>query len=228
MTSTIFKLVDNHAPDTLVMIPGWATDQRIFADIVLPYNYLLPLTFSPGTFVKALAAELRKRGLKRVSLLGYSLGGFLAADFSREYGDCVDRLVLAGIRRAYESREIDAIRTLLSKNKKAFLYKFYEQCCTDRAQWFYFKTHFFEEYCRIFDLEYLNAGLDYLAAARIDPRDLEAVQTVTFMHGELDRVAPLPEARALQSGVPQSRLVVVPGKGHLFFLPPGNWEGVSG
>jgi pimeloyl-ACP methyl ester carboxylesterase len=222
MTSTTFLTVNNQKPDTLVLIPGWATDHRIFKAVTLPYNFLIPVRFSPATFVTALADELRERGVKRISLFGYSLGGFLACDFVRRHGECVDRIMLAGIRRGYDAGEIAMIKKLLRKNKNAFLYKFYEQCCAGREQWLYFKNNYFEAYCREFDIAYLNEGLDYLAAAGIEAEYLRAVKKITILHGECDRVAPLAEANEIHAALPQSRLTVVPGKGHMFFLPPGN------
>ncbi|MDO8971366.1 MAG: alpha/beta hydrolase [Saprospiraceae bacterium] len=204
-----------------MFIPGWATDCRIFDSITLPYNYLLPGEFSPTTFVQDLADTLRENRISRVSLFGYSLGGFLACDFARKYADCIDRLMLVGIRRCYDQPALAVIKNRVRKNKEAFLYKFYEQCCSSRGQWLYFKNNYYTDYCRKFDHAYLNEGLDYLAAAAIDPQPLRSLKKITIMHGECDQVAPLQEAIDLKAALPQAQLKVVPVQGHLFFLPPG-------
>ena len=38
-----FKLIDRGFKDTILLIPGWAADYRIFDSLDLEFNYLLPM-----------------------------------------------------------------------------------------------------------------------------------------------------------------------------------------
>ena len=40
--SVKFKYIDRQKPETAVLVPGWATDYRIFDTLDLDYNYLMP------------------------------------------------------------------------------------------------------------------------------------------------------------------------------------------
>ena len=119
-----FNFVDRGYKDNLILIPGWATDYRIFGTLDLKYNYLLPTEVYPFSFNNELIKFLKESFLNRISLFGWSLGGFLAQDFALNNPEMVDELILLGIRSKYEHKFLDEIESQLLKNKKAFLYKF--------------------------------------------------------------------------------------------------------
>ncbi|MBU0880591.1 MAG: alpha/beta hydrolase [Candidatus Omnitrophica bacterium] len=74
-----FKLISTPgAKDTMLLIPGWATDYRIFNNLNIKYNYLLPVEFSPFMFSEDLLAAMKENGIKKISVLGWSMGGFIA------------------------------------------------------------------------------------------------------------------------------------------------------
>src|SRR3989338_10238336 len=123
-----FKAVNRGFKDTIVLVPGWATDYRIFYNLDLNYNYLLPVDFSPAGFADSLSEFLDTLSIGRVSLFGWSQGGFLASDFASHNAGKINELVLAGIRKRYDCKALEEIKLKLTKNKKAFLYKFYLDC----------------------------------------------------------------------------------------------------
>jgi len=82
MPNPFFKYLDRGSDKTIVLIPGWATDYRIFDSLNVKFNYLLPLDFSPDTFENVILNALEEKGIEKVSLFGWSLGAFLAAEFS--------------------------------------------------------------------------------------------------------------------------------------------------
>ncbi len=123
-----FSYIYRGFKEAIVLIPGWATDYRIFSNLDLNYNYLLPVRFNPLDFKKKLSKELDKRGINKISMLGWSLGGFLAVEFFSDNPERIDKLILISIRKRYDSKNLEDIAFKLKKNKKAWLYKFYLDC----------------------------------------------------------------------------------------------------
>ena len=91
--------------ETLLLVPGWATDHRIFAPLDLEFNYLAPVSFSPRDFQEGLLSALRRHRLDRVAVLGWSLGGYLALEFARAHPERVmeGALFAVGMRERYDA-----------------------------------------------------------------------------------------------------------------------------
>ncbi|NQT28027.1 MAG: alpha/beta hydrolase, partial [Candidatus Omnitrophica bacterium] len=148
-----FKYLDRGSDKTIVLIPGWATDYRIFNLLNIKFNYLLPLDSSPFSFEANLLKALEEKRIKKVSLFGWSLGGFLAAEFSIMHPKLVKELILVSIRKKYKQEEITGIKELLKKSKKGYLYRFYGQCFSKQMSLSWFKKNLLKTYCEDFDLE---------------------------------------------------------------------------
>ena len=217
MPKPIFKYLDRGQQKTIVLIPGWATDYRIFDSLNLKFNYLLPLDFSPPTFENNILNALREQGIGKVSLLGWSLGGFLAAEFATKYPDLVEELILVSIRKKYKQEEIAGIGELLKKSKKGYLYKFYGQCFFKQENLNWFKKNLFKAYCQRFDLDYLLKTLDYLEKAKINTQGLSGIERIKIIHGERDRIAPIDEAREVQENIAGSQFLTIKDSGHIPF-----------
>lgn len=218
MPKPIFKYLDRGQQKTVVLIPGWATDYRIFNSLNLEFNYLLPLDFSPFTFESSILNALGEQGLEKISLLGWSLGGFLAAELSAKYPNLVEELILVSIRKKYKEAEIARIKELLKKSKKGYLYKFYGQCFSKKISLSWFKKNLLKTYCQQFELEYLLKTLDYLEKSQIDTQALSMIKRVKFIHGESDRIAPIDEAREVQEAIAGAELITIKDSGHIPFL----------
>lgn len=218
MPNPNFKYLDRGYQRTLLLVPGWASDHRIFDSLNLRFNYLLPLNFSPFTFECAAVDFLEKQEVKRVSLFGWSLGGFLAADFAAKHPFLTRELILVSIRKSYKEEEISRIKELIKRSKKGYLYKFYSQCFFDGLSLSRFKRDLFKDYCRKFDTEQLIRTLDYLATAKINTRGLSGLEKIKIIHGEGDRIAPVNEAREIQRNIAGSQLIITKNSGHMPFL----------
>lgn len=216
--TTRFKFINRKESRLAVLIPGWATDHRIFEGLNLKYNYLIPKKFYPFDFEDVLLRTLKKRNIKHVSLFGFSLGGFLAAEFASRHSHLVDKLILIGTRLKYRHKEIDNIRKLLRKSKVAFLYKFYSQCFEKKIDFVRFKSKLFRDYYENFDLDYLMNTLDYLENAQIRPESLKGIKHITIIHGRLDRIAPFSEAVHIKDSLPNANLIGLEDEGHMPFL----------
>ncbi len=215
-----FKLLDRGFKDTIVLIPGWATDYRIFSGLDLSYNYLLPVNFSLSNFKRDLPEFLNKKSIDRVSLFGWSLGGFMAAEFALENPRKIDELILLGIRKKFERAALKEAEAGLRKNKRGYLYKFYHQCFSEdeRQELGWFKKHLLMRYLKEMKSEDLLYGLDYLSGSRIQPESLAALKKIRLIHGLQDKIAPFKEAAAIKSCLPQAELVCMPQAGHIPFL----------
>jgi len=215
-----FKLLDRGFKDTIILIPGWASDYRIFAALDLNYNYLLPIKFSPFSFKEDLSKALNKNSIGRISLFGWSLGGFLAGDFASGSPDRVDELILLSIRIRFQRNTLKETKLKLKENAKAYLYKFYAEWFSpsdkENAPWF--KKNLFSRYIRQFQPEDLLSGLDYLMHAKINPEALNSLRKIRIFHGEEDKIIPFKEALKIKSSLPNAEFVCLPQTGHAPFL----------
>jgi len=217
MIST-FKYIDRGAEDTIVLVPGWATDCNIFSRLKLRFNYLLPVDLSPMTFEESLLELLQELAISKVSVFGWSLGGFLASEFAVKHPQLIDRLIMVSVREQYNIQELNQIKAHLKKNTKGYLYKFYTSCFLKPENISWFKKNLLKDYCSLFELDYLLNTLDYLAAARIDTEGLKAIERVEFIHGEYDKIAPLEEALQVRKKLTQAGFRIIKDAGHLPFL----------
>ncbi|MHB9026944.1 MAG: alpha/beta fold hydrolase [Armatimonadota bacterium] len=209
-----WQIHDIGADRTLVLLPGWATDARIFAGLEIRYNTIMPQVRERKTgtvpffrrfsgkwglspFFAALATLLRDRTTP-TTLVGWSLGGFAAADFARQYPELVSRLILVGVRHRFPLEQIAARRQALREDRARCLADFYRQCFlpAQRADFRRFHAELEPAYLREFSAEALEAGLDYLETVELSAETLPACP-ITLVHGEQDIIAPVEEAREL-------------------------------
>jgi len=219
---TKFNFLDRGFQDAIVLIPGWATDFRIFERLTLDYNYLMPLQFSPRDFHQALLNQLDALGINQAAVLGFSLGGFIAAEFAVSSPGRVAELILVGMRRRYAQNILVESKSALHKNRRAWLYKFYLNCFSrsDAFSLSWFKKHLLKEYVDNLSQDELEYGLDYLAQHELDLEGLKKVNRVRIFHGTTDVIVPLEEAREVAAALPQAKFIPLNDFGHLPFLHP--------
>jgi pimeloyl-ACP methyl ester carboxylesterase len=166
--------------------------------------------------------ELKRRDVARVSLFGWSQGAFLACDFARKNPQLVERLILVSPRKRYERKELSRVKEFIKKGKDAYLYSFYKACFSkDETEAFgRFRKALLKSYLAGFDEARLLAQLDWLAGAAIEGDSLKGVGRLSIFHGKADSVAPVEEAVDIAKRLPQARLVLFEGAGHLPFLRP--------
>jgi pimeloyl-ACP methyl ester carboxylesterase len=217
-----FKFKDRGFKQTLVLVPGWATDYRIFDELKLDYNYLLTTRLYPFDFNQALSGQLDGLKLGEVSLFGFSLGGFLAAEFAASFPDKISELILLGVRKGYAPKNLEEIKCAIQKNRRAWLYKFYLNCFSgaDTQGLAWFKQNLLKEYTRNLSLNELIWGLDYLAGHTLKPESLRKIEKIRIFQGSQDKIAPLEEALQIKSSLPQAEFILLANLGHLSFLNP--------
>ncbi|MFA5104569.1 MAG: alpha/beta hydrolase [Candidatus Margulisiibacteriota bacterium] len=213
-----FKYINRHHKKDIVLLPGWATDHRIFDKLDIEYNYIVPADFDPFSFSDPLIGFLQNNCFKKISLFGWSMGGFAAADFAVKNPYLIDELILVGVKEKYQRDGVEKVKELLLENKKAYLYKFYRDCFSlkDKETLSWFKEKLMADYLDLFENEKLLKWLDYLLAT---PLDLEALSKmkVKFVYGAADKIVPAAEVMSLKKKMPSAEFIFKENKGHLAF-----------
>jgi pimeloyl-ACP methyl ester carboxylesterase len=213
-----FNFVDRGFKKNILLIPGWATDWRIFERLDIPFNYLLLKRVSPSEakkIINHIPNELRKTG---ISILGWSMGGFIAADLIIENPNVFEKIVLVSMRQRYDANGIEHIRACLKRNARAYLHSFYSRLFSqdekENKEWF---KGLSKKYLEDIGSLYLLEGLDYLSNIVLKTGLLNN-PNVTFIHGENDSIAPIEEAALAISRAPLTRAIFIKGACHLPFL----------
>ena len=207
---------------SMVLLPGWATDGRIFEGVLPGEAAVTTGPLRPEGFTTRLASFLDRTARGPVTVVGWSLGGFLAAEFAREYPDRVRRVVLVGIRREYPEGDVGAVLRSLSADPGSCLSGFYAQCFYPSQMPAYrrFRAGLQAAYLREMDGGALREGLSYLAGARLSGETLPACP-VAIVHGEKDVVAPFAEAEGVAREGGNATFHPLPGAAHAAFLADG-------
>jgi pimeloyl-ACP methyl ester carboxylesterase len=217
-----FYVFGGRGNPSMVLLPGWATDGRIFDGVFPGAPAVTTGPLRPEGFTTRLASFLDRVARGPVTVVGWSLGGFLAAQFAREYPGRVGRVVLVGIRRAYPERDVEAVLRSLSTDRGDCLSGFYAQCFYPSQMSAYrrFRGGLQEAYLREIDGGTLREGLSYLGSAKLSGDTLPACP-VTIVHGEKDVVAPFAEAEGVAREGGNTTFHRLPGAAHAAFLADG-------
>jgi 3-oxoadipate enol-lactonase len=172
--------------------------------------------------VRALARALQ---IERASLVGISMGGFVALELALRHADLVDRLVLVvtsagGPTHVSTSPEI--MRLLMPGDEEVESGEGARRVCAAVAGPSFAERHpdeidTFVEIARHRPMT-REAYLRQLQACRAhDVSDrLSAVRAPTLvLHGDADPLVPVENGRHLAAGIAGARLVVYPGVGHI-------------
>ena len=208
---------------SVVLLPGWATDGRVFDGLFQGVATVTTGPLRPEGFPRRLAAFLDRAAVREpVILVGWSLGGFLAAEFAREFPERVARAVLVGVRKAYPAEDVAAVREELLRDRAACLSGFYARCFfpSRTASFRRFRGGLQKEYLRDMDEGTLLEGLSFLATARLSAGSLPPCP-VAIVHGEKDVVAPVAEAEELARESGRASFRLLPGAAHAVVFEEG-------
>ena len=214
-----FKFINNNQDFTFILLPGWATDYRIFSplfDYCKDFNYFFPRS---GLAIKKLFQEFSKAveqfSINKFNVFGASLGGFLAAELFREISPKPERLILAGVKKKYPLAGLEKVENYLKRNKQAYLYKFYQRCFFSPQLWQWFKKNLLKDYLDKFSLSFLLEGISYFKHAEIT---LQKNSKVSLVWGNNDRIVSFPERDQLSKEMFWAHTDIVKGCGHFPFL----------
>ncbi len=230
----------------LVLLHGWSMSHAVFSELAgfLAGDYRLLMPDLPGhgqsaavepcrlaSFAQILADWLKHLGLAEVALLGWSLGGQLALQFSADFPQQVGRLLLLATTPRFcagdnwsaglPASELRALRRSLQKRHRSSMGSFFdlqfkgEDLSAERRREI---IGFAVRPATLPDAEAALATLDILGQEDLRPL-LAAIDRQTLViHGENDQIIPCAAGRYLSESLPHAELVTLAGIGHAPFL----------
>lgn len=181
-----------------------------------------PASFRMPEYADRLAAFIEALGLDHPHVLGLSWGSTLALELYRHRPDLPASLILTGAYAGWAgslspeevTRRLETnLADLDALTPEAFVRTWVPSLFTPEAP-----TDVVEDYVAVM-ASFHPAGIRPMlhAMAEADLRDVLptiAVPTL-LLYGELDQRSPLPVAQAMRDAIPRSKLVVLPGIGHM-------------
>jgi pimeloyl-ACP methyl ester carboxylesterase len=210
----------------LVLLPGHMCDARMWAPQMAAFSgtrtiHLPELSGADG--MAALAADVLAQAPPRFALAGLSMGGIVAMEVLRQAPERVDRLALLDTNPLPEAEAVKADRRARMARVEGGL--------LDAVVMTEMKPHYLAAGPRRTDLLDLCLAMARDLGPEVFLRQSRALmdrpdQTATLaafrgpalvLMGEEDRLCPLDRHRLMAELMPQARLEIVPGAGH---LPP--------
>ncbi len=183
------------------------------------------LTYNYSTFSESLLQLLDKLNIKRVSLIGNSMGGGVSIRFTLDHPDRVNKLVLvdsAGIEHkrsiAFKMLTVPGLNTFISSlNNRAFT------MATMKSMMFYDKKQVTPERADAYLLALRTKGSLRAAVKTLNendfafpPEDFNRIKAPTLIvWGEKDQVIYPAISTVFHSRISGSQLAVIPKCGHL-------------
>ena len=176
------------------------------------------IDYKIATFVDFLLAFMQSLGITKATLVGNSLGGWIAVDFTAQHPEMVDKLVLvdaAGVRPegGPHPLPVDLNPSSLEGMKKVLEFIFYnKQVITDELV-----RHAFEGHLRNGDgytIHRVLAGI--FDTDQFEDGKLDSIHAPTLvLWGHDDLLTPLSFGERFQKGIAGAKLVVIDQCGHV-------------
>lgn len=207
--------------ENFVLLMGWGTTPDYYKKLtgLAPRNcnFFIPpyeSLFKKGSFEEfepSFLEFLKINQLTKINLIGYSLGGLLAINFTNKYPEKVGKLYLVDSAGIYGNKNVVVqFLNILRESKNRFII----------AEFIKFLPRFFTGLPVNFKL-----GVNTNRCDLQDEAKNIKIPTTIFW-GEKDIVTPLWQGEKLQSLIPKSKLVVFKGESHNWFIskPELFWE----
>lgn len=236
-TEIFYSVVGQGSP--LIMLPGLTGDQTMWGNIVLElqkhYQVILidnrgagrsQVTQAPfriSDMANDVMNVIEELKLKKTSILGHSMGGYVAQEFAIQYPEKLDKLILMSTRcKASPLSTIQseiAFHLIDSKIDPIVLIK-------NSMTWCFGETFMSNEknvtdYIeRSFNRQY-PAHLEgfkhqVLAIDAFENNNLEKIQAPTLIiNGEEDRIAPIPYSDYMKKHIPNAQQIILKNVGHM-------------
>ena len=174
------------------------------------------IEYNIAVFVEVLDHFLRGLDIPRASLVGNSLGGWVAASFALRFPHRVDKLVLvstAGVWAGPTDLPFDLHVSTHAHMRYVMERVFYDKSlATDELVELAYRQHLErgDGYTTVSLLQNLRDGRE-----RLDDTISQLRMPVLVIWGEQDELIPVENARRIHELLPASRLEIVPQCGHL-------------
>jgi pimeloyl-[acyl-carrier protein] methyl ester esterase len=216
-------------PLSTCFIGGWGSTEEVWRGALAQYQSLAPVPLPEPLFLRWLDCLQDWPGvLKAISampgsslLVGWSLGSLLSLRAALELPGKIAAMVLVSAtpcmcagpdRGGIDPRILAAMRVRFARNPGPVLNEFACQCARpdgdDRT-----RDGYLLQAGRFSPAE-LALGLQALAELDVRERLGEFKMPCTLLHGEGDRIVPLPNARLLATQISGAELRILEGRGH--------------
>ena len=231
-------MIGSHADDTqpsiteihhdcrrryVICLPGWATPGSLFRQTYFPANQIIFDWVHPPTFMAAIKTLFKRYPHIRFTLLGFSMGGYLAQQVLKQYPDRVDHLVMIGTKTAYAGKAIDHVASQIATAKHQFLKRFFKQSCYTTEHYRHYMCYHYQPDSPYLDHPCLLPSLHFLSTASLCKTTLQLSPRLTFIHGIHDRIAPFQAIHRFCQHLDSAHLIGLPQVGHIPFFDPRFW-----
>jgi pimeloyl-ACP methyl ester carboxylesterase len=187
-------------------------------------------SFSAGSNAQLIDEVAERLNLRRFTLVGHSMGGAVAVRYALRYPERLDALVLidaaawpSAERKGRTPLAFQLLRNPIGRailrhiNPRLFAERGLVSAYHDRAM---VSQEVVDRYVDLARAPGHRALLSSERNNRADPplrvEDFASIAAAALvMHGADDRIIPLEDSRALAAAIPNARLLVYPGVGHL-------------
>lgn len=210
--------IGGDADDWAFCLDALASSHRVIALDLLGFGRSdKPLIdYTIAGFVELLERFLRTLNIARATLVGHSLGGWIAATFALQSPQALHKLVLvdaAGVWGDTTALPVDLHVSTLAHMRDIFQHLFYDKrFATDALIEMAYRQHLQRNdgYTIQSVLQHLRGGREHL-----DERIGQLSLPTLIIWGEQDEMIPLAIGRRIHQLVPASKLEVIPHCGHL-------------
>ncbi len=212
----------------LVLLHGWGATGAVWRRQVEAFEETCTIHAPaiPAWEAAWIQAFLEKLPMSRTVAVGWSLGGMLLIEALAQSQKKLAGLILTGVPAVFCRQEdhpwgqppaaVRAMRRSLKIDARKVLADFAAACLATQ------EVEFKDEVKALFAsdamADHLAAGLDYLMDADLRSGLPKIVNQPVFVHGDMDSIVPPAQAIYLSKRLPGSRLILLPGAGHLLFV----------
>ncbi len=172
------------------------------------------LEYKITTFVDFLHAFMQSQNLSKATLVGNSLGGWIAIDFAARHPEMVDKLILvdsAGLPWG-KAPAVDLNPASLADMRTLIDSIFYDKKMVTEQ----FVLQAFTNHVRNNDGYTIQRTLAGLAQNQFEDAKLSSIHAPTLVvWGREDELIPVSSGEKLRDGIPQAKLVVFEQCGHI-------------
>jgi len=212
------------------LIHGWATTAQIWpAWLATNKDYGYQSSYYPdfSHLTKEFITHYEEQG-KPLTLIGWSLGGMLSLQLAAAHPDKIKKLILFATTPRFTSKEsytaglapgiIKNLSRKLSKEKWQTQLDFYQLMFSSNeySYWESFASQITPSLSQL-ETSVLQAGLSYLLETDLRYLLPSIELPCHILHGSNDTICPPEAALFLANSLPNAKLTLIPGAGHIPF-----------
>jgi pimeloyl-[acyl-carrier protein] methyl ester esterase len=228
----------------LIVLSGWAIDKFVWRPIcdLLSKDFEIIIidwdnVASVDDFKQKVITLLNEKGIKKFSIIGWSLGSLVAIDIATSYSSQIDNIILFSATSRFTQDEIgnyhmgwnkkivERMIYILKIHPEETLKNFYKNLFTDLEVNHGYYEIFLKEVSNLnkkYNVGSLSLGLEYLILKDFRENIKNLNISVLLIHGDSDLICPLKAGRYLKKFFEKSKLIILNQTGHMPFFTKAN------